>query len=133
MDIAVTSQSRKVVLAGRITAFLGALHLVICAVFSLSYVSGWVSGGLWFPANGLSALSPAAGAFWLTVGSFGLPLLTLGLLISWLGKRNVVPPAFVAWLLGGWGTVGALAFEPSPFLLIWAPAVVLLLAARRPA
>ncbi|MEU7894627.1 DUF6463 family protein [Nonomuraea sp. NPDC049152] len=130
MDVA-TAQRRKVVLAGRITAFLGAFHLVITTAFSMGHLSTWLSGGLWFPANGLSDLPPATGAFWLTFGSFGLPLLTLGFLIAWLGGRDVVPPAFVAWALGGWGTIGALAFEPSPFILIWMPAAVLLAARRR--
>ncbi|MFD1936438.1 MULTISPECIES: DUF6463 family protein [Nonomuraea] len=133
MDVAVTARRRLVVLGGRITAFLGAFHLVVTIALNVSHLPAWFSGGLWFPANGLSELPPAVGAFWLTIGSFGLPLLTLGLLVAWLGNRGVVPPAFVAWALGGWCTIGAVAFEPSPFILVWVPAVMLLRAAGRQA
>ncbi|WP_431899077.1 DUF6463 family protein [Nonomuraea sp. bgisy101] len=130
MDGAVTSQHRTVILAGRITVLLSMLHLVVTMAFNVRHLPAWFSGGLWFPADGLADPMPSLGAFWLTIGSFFLPLLVLGLLIAWLGRRAVIPPAFVAWLLGGWCTVGALAFEPSGFILLWVPAVMVLRAAR---
>lgn len=116
----------KVVLAGGIAAALGVLHLVSTLAMSMDYVPRWFTGQLWLPANGLSDLTPSQGAFWLTVGSFAVPLFTLGLLIGWLGRRGMVPPTFVALLLGGWGTLGAVLFEPSPFILTWIPAFMLL-------
>ncbi|GAA3470721.1 DUF6463 family protein [Nonomuraea roseola] len=127
------SPLRHVVLAGRIIAFLGLLHLVMTLAFNLHRLPAWLTLGLWFPANGLSELPPDAGAFWLTIGSFGLPLLLLGLLITWLGRRDVTPPAFAAWALGAWGTLLAVLFEPSPAILLWLPAALLLVAARRQA
>ncbi|GAA2389885.1 DUF6463 family protein [Nonomuraea africana] len=133
MTTNVLPRRRDVVLAGRITAFLGALHLVLTLAFNLQYLPAWFTGRLWFPANGLNELPPDVGAFWLTIGSFGLPLLLLGLLIGWLGRRDVTPPAFLAWTLGAWGTILALLFEPSPAILLWVPAVMLLVAARRQA
>ncbi|MGI5292031.1 DUF6463 family protein [Nonomuraea polychroma] len=126
-------RQRRVVLAGRIIAFLGVLHLVSTAVMSSGHVSGWFTGEMWFPANGPTDLAPGQGAFWLVVGSFGLPLTCLGLLVDWIGRRGSVPPSFVAWMIGGWGTLGAVILIPSPFILTWVPAVMLLLAARRAA
>ncbi|MEV0588621.1 hypothetical protein [Nonomuraea sp. NPDC050310] len=122
--------NRRVVLAGRVVAALGALHLAITGALNLGHLPAWFNGEMWLPANGLSDLTPAQGAFWLVVGSFAVPLLAMGLLIAWLGRAGLVPPAYVAWLLGGWGTVGALVLEPSPFLLTWVPAIMLLRAGR---
>ncbi|MFF5207389.1 DUF6463 family protein [Streptosporangium sp. NPDC000396] len=133
MDVSVTSRHRTVILAGRITVFLSMLHLVVTLAFNIRHLSTWFSGGLWFPANGLADPLPALGAFWLTIGSFSLPLLVLGLLIAWIGHRAVIPPAFVAWLIGGWCTIGAVAFQLSGFILLWVPAVMLLRAGRRKA
>ncbi|MGW5684329.1 DUF6463 family protein [Nonomuraea sp. NPDC003754] len=129
MDVSVTSPHRTVVLAGRIIAFLGVFHMAVTVALNIRYLPTWFSGGLWFPANGLGELPPALGGFWLTIGSFALPLFALGLLIDWTGRRGATPPAFVAWLLGVWGTIGALTFEPSPFVAVWVPAVMLLVAA----
>ncbi|MEU4703899.1 DUF6463 family protein [Nonomuraea dietziae] len=119
--------------AGQITAFLGALHLVSTTVMSMDHVPAWFAGQLWFPKNALTNLTPEQGAFWLTIGSFGLPLLSLGLLVGWLGRRGTLPPMFVAWMLGGWGTLGAALLEPTPFILTWVPAAMLLRAARKSA
>ncbi|GAA4078301.1 DUF6463 family protein [Actinomadura miaoliensis] len=117
--------------AGRVIALLGTLHLLTSAFYSREHVPGWATGDLWFPGKGPEDLSPSAGAFWLTVGSFGLPLLLLGLLIIWMDRHRIVPPAFLAWTIGAWCTLGGLLLMPSPFLLAWVPAAMLLIAARR--
>ncbi|RJL32097.1 hypothetical protein [Bailinhaonella thermotolerans] len=119
--------------AGRIIVFLGLLHLVTTALPNLGHVPSWLAGELWFPRHGIAELTPATGAFWLTLGSFAVPLSLVGALVLAMDRRGVVPPAFTGWTVGLWGTAGALLLEPSPFIVVWVPAAMLITAARRTA
>lgn len=111
---------------------LGVLHLVSTAVLSAKYVDAWVRGDLWLPEGGPTEISPAVGAFWLSLGSFGLPLLLLGGMVTWSASVGRTPPAYVGWGIAGWATICALILEPSPFILALVPAAMLIRAARRP-
>jgi hypothetical protein len=64
----------------------------------------------------LANMSPANSALWLSVDSFGVPLIVIGLLVSWLDRRGIAPPQFVAWTLGIWTLIDAviLLFTPVP-------------------
>ncbi|MEV2277635.1 DUF6463 family protein [Nocardiopsis sp. NPDC049922] len=123
---------RPVVIAGWCVTVLGVAHTVIGLLLTTTHVPGWFTGTLWAVGGSLAAPPPSLGAFWLTVGSFGVPLATLGLVIRWMGLRAIVPPTFVAWTLGVWCTVAGAMF-PSPFPLLWIPAVLLIVKARRAA
>ncbi|OLT28777.1 hypothetical protein BJF83_14170 [Nocardiopsis sp. CNR-923] len=123
---------RPVVVAGWCVTVLGVAHTVIGLLLTTTHVPGWFTGTLWAIGGSLAEPPPSLGAFWLTVGSFGVPVATLGLIIRWMGLRAIVPPAFVAWTLGVWCTVAGAMF-PSPFPLLWIPAVLLIVRARRAA
>lgn len=112
--------------AGRIIAFLGVFHLLTTSFFSFRYADAWFAGELWFPDGGLAELGPAGGAFWLTPGSFGVPLALVGLLVMWLDRQGIAPPAFLAWTLGAWVTFSAVIMEPAPWVLVWVPVAMLL-------
>ena len=111
---------------------LGALHLASTAVLSAQHMDAWVRGELWLPQSGPMEISPAVGAFWLFPGSFGLPLLLLGGMVTWSASIGRTPPAYVGWGIAGWATICALILEPSPFILALVPAAMLIRAARRP-
>ncbi|MEV0646751.1 DUF6463 family protein [Phytomonospora sp. NPDC050363] len=128
--------SRKVVWAGGILLALGVLHLASTLVISADHLPGWFARELWLSGESemsMSALPPEAGAFWLSLGSFGLPLLLLGALVVRLGRRGEAPPAYVGWGVGVWGALGAYLLEPTPFVLTLIPATLLLVAAYKTA
>lgn len=118
--------------AGLIIGFLGAVHLVWGFLLTAGRHAGsWFSGELWLPEAGIAEMDSTAGAFWMTTGSFGLPLIVVGMTVLWMDRRGIVPPAFIAWTLGGWSLVGAVILEPSPWILTWIPVGMLLTGIRR--
>ena len=88
----------------------------------------WFSGGLW--QDDLANMSPANSALWLSLDSFGVPLIVVGLVVLWLDRRGITPPPFIAWVLGIWTVLDAviLVLTPWPIMLV---AVGLLLAGAR--
>lgn len=116
-----------VVLAGRILVFLGTLHLVLLLARSAGRFDDWFGGAMWF-LQGEAFFEPsgAASAFWISLGSFALPLLLLGLLVSYLGKTGVPVPRSIGWGLALWGAVCAVVVVPTPMPLVLVPAVMLI-------
>jgi hypothetical protein len=126
----IVNGTRTVTLAGRILVSLGVLHLLLTLWLSRTYIGGWLAGSAWFPPGGVSELSPSVGAFWLTLGSFGLPQILLGGLVMRLARTGGTVPGYVGWGLAVWGVVCAAVFEPSPFITVLVPAIMLLRARR---
>jgi hypothetical protein len=60
----------------------------------------------------LASMSPAMSAYWLSVNSFGPPLILIGLKVLWLDHRGITPPPFIAWALGIWVVVGTVVIGP---------------------
>jgi hypothetical protein len=118
--------------AGGIFTVLGAAHLVLgLALLAPHHARAWATGELWLPEGALAEMSPAAGGFWMTVGSFGAPLLALGLTVLWLHRRGIAPPAFIGWIVLAWSVTAALVFEPAPWIAAVVGAVLLLAGTRR--
>ncbi len=78
------------------------------------------------PANAASLAD-----FWAYLGSFAVPLIVLGLLITRMARTGQEVPRYVGWTLGAWVLVSGWVLEPSGFLLGLVPAVLLLLAQRK--
>lgn len=118
--------------AGRILVFLGAGHTVLSlAMVAPDHAAAWFGARLWRPEEGILEMSPAMAAYWLTVGGFGIPLLTLGLTVLWMHRRGIVPPAFIGWILLAWTLVDAVVLLPSPWVLGVAASVLYLAGVRR--
>jgi hypothetical protein len=113
--------------AGRLIVFYGAAHLLgaLTVEGAARHAGAWFGGGLW--GDDLANMSPASSAYWLSVASFGVPLIVVGLVVLWMDRRGITPPPFVAWTLGIWTVVDAvvLLLTPWPVLLL---ANILLLA-----
>lgn len=109
--------------AGGILALIGAGHLTLGLLLSHAYFGDWLSLRLWghWWDDTLSVY-----AFWGNPAGFGLPLLLVGLLVAWMGRRDVVPPAFLAWTVLAWGGVCAVIAEPTPAPVVVVAAVLLL-------
>jgi Family of unknown function (DUF6463) len=116
--------------AGRIMMIQGVLHLVVTGLLSLGRMGGWLTGEAWLAPGGLPSTAPAVAAFWLTLGSFGLPLILLGAVVARLGRMGRTVPAPVAWGLAAWGVACAAVLEPSPVITAVIPAAMLLIAGR---
>ncbi|RRS00840.1 DUF6463 family protein [Glycomyces terrestris] len=118
--------------AGWTLTLLGAGHLVLgFALVAPAHAAAWAGGDLWLPGGTITDMPAAAGGFWLTIGSFGVPLLLLGLTVLWLDRRGVTPPMFVAWGIGAWSVVAGLIFEPAPWIVVTLGAVLLGAGVRR--
>ena len=100
--------------AGRLIVLVGAGHLLVALVlYARPHVGAWFRGELW--GEDLAAMSPAGAALWLTVDSFAVPLILVGLTVLWLDRQGIAPPAFLAWTVGIWAVVEAVeSFGPSP-------------------
>ncbi|NDL59507.1 DUF6463 family protein [Phytoactinopolyspora mesophila] len=96
-----------------------------------SHASAWFDGDGWH--TDATEMTHAQATLWYTVGSFGIPFLLLGLLILWLAYRGITPPSFIAWGIAAWAAVATAAGGPSPLLVLFVAAALLLLGAKRAA
>jgi uncharacterized protein DUF6463 len=116
--------------AGRLIVLVGAGHLLFAsALYARPHLGAWFSGALW--GEDLAAMSDAGVALWLTIDSFSVPLILVGLTILWLDRRGVTPPSFLGWTVGAWAVIEAVVFGPSPSWVLPVAAVLLLVGGRR--
>jgi hypothetical protein len=73
--------------------FYGAAHTLgaLTVEGAAAYAGEWFSRGLW--GASLSDMTPATSAYWLSVNSFGPPVLLLGLTVLWLDRRGRHAPS----------------------------------------
>jgi hypothetical protein len=113
--------------AGWLFVFYGTAHTLgaLTVEKAARHAGAWFSGALWH--DDFATMSAANSAYWFSLGSFGFPLIIIGLMVLWLDRRGITPPAFIGWSIGIWNAVDAviLAWTPWPIILV---AVVLLLA-----
>ncbi|BCM72083.1 MULTISPECIES: DUF6463 family protein [Streptomyces] len=117
--------------AGWIITLCGTAHtLGALTVEKAAHHAGtWFSGGLWH--EDLADMSPAGSAYWLSLDSFGIPLVLIGLTVLWLDRRGITPPAFIAWTLGVWTVVDAVILPFTPWPLFVLACALLLTGIRR--
>ncbi len=98
--------------AGRLIVLYGAAHTVGALVIegAAEYAGAWSRRELW--SDDLSDMSPAMSAYWLSLNSFGPPMVLLGLTVLWLHRRGVTPPLFIAWTLTAWVVLGVFVVGP---------------------
>lgn len=110
--------------AGWLAVVGGSFHLVITP---LQRSGAWsiVAGEGVVNTVTLKPSTPAelavAEAFWLTPGSFAVPLLLLGAFVVWSSRRGQRVPGWLGWGIGAWGAVVATMLPASPawlFLLV---------------
>lgn len=113
-----------VIVAGGIMVFQGAFHGLSGLITNSGHWPAWLAGGV---SSNLAGRDPVAAAFWLSWGSFGLPLALLGAVVIGFGRAGRVPPLYlpIGYLI--WGVVGGL-MAPSPLLTVLIPGALLLIA-----
>ncbi|CAM5377703.1 Integral membrane protein OS=Streptomyces lavendulae subsp. lavendulae OX=58340 GN=SLAV_03615 PE=4 SV=1 [Streptomyces lavendulae subsp. lavendulae] len=117
--------------AGRSTVAIGAAHLVYFSLKTRSHWGGWACGAL----HGRAAIDDPAnaasvGGFWSLPGSFAVPLILLGLLVSRMARTGQEPPGYLAWTPAARVLLCTAVLEPSGFPLGIVPVALLLLARR---
>ncbi|MFD9858864.1 DUF6463 family protein [Streptomyces alboflavus] len=117
--------------AGWIITLYGTAHTVgaLTVEKAARHAGTWFSGGLW--DEDLADMSPAGSAYWLSLDSFGIPLVLIGLTVLWLDRRGIIPPAFIAWTLGAWTLVDAVILPLTPWPLFLLACALLLIGTRR--
>jgi hypothetical protein len=119
--------------AGRLIVLYGTAHTLgaLAVEGAARHAGTWFSGELW--GADLATMSPAMSAYWLSVNSFGPPLVLVGLTVLWLHRRATTPPPFIAWSLVGWVVLGVVVAGPGvgQDVLLLVAAGLLLVAARR--
>ncbi|WP_084964864.1 DUF6463 family protein [Thermoactinospora rubra] len=117
--------------AGWIMVLYGAAHTLgaLTVEGAARHAGAWFSGQLW--GEDLAAMSPANSAYWLSLASFGPPLILIGLMVVWLNRRGIAPPPFIAWTLGILTVVDAVIMVLTPWPILLLANVLLLAGARR--
>jgi hypothetical protein len=117
--------------AGRLMVFYGAAHTLGALIVegAADHMDAWFSGELW--RDDLADMSQANSAYWLSLASFGIPLILLGLTVMWLDRRGITPPSFIAWALGIWTIVDAVVLMLTPWPIMLLATILLLAGSRR--
>jgi hypothetical protein len=117
--------------AGVLIVIYGAAHTLgaLTVLSAGQYAGSWFSGALW--RDDLASMSPANSAYWLSLNSFGIPLIIVGALVVWLDGRGVTPPSFVGWALTLFSVVGAVVLVMTPWPLLLTASALLVVQARR--
>ena len=118
---------------GWLIVLYGTAHTLgaLTAEGAARHAGTWFGGQLW--GENLADMSPAMSAYWLSVNSFGPPLIVIGLTVLWLNRRDITPPPFIAWSLGTWAVVDSVLSGPGvgQGLIILVASGLLLAGARR--
>ena len=93
------------------------------------HAGAWFGGELW--GDDLANMSPDNSALWLSLNSFGVPLIVVGLTVLWLDRRSVTPPPFIAWTLLIWTVVDAVVLVLTPWPILLLASGLLLAGTRR--
>ncbi|MEV6770085.1 DUF6463 family protein [Nocardia sp. NPDC051030] len=131
MTTKASNSARSVVWSGRLVTLLGTGHTIGALILTRHYFNDWASGDLWDSSLDLHSPQPILGAFFVSILSFGIPLLLFGLAISWIGHQGLIPPPYVAWALAAWITICVALGGLSPLPLAFISVATLLIAAHR--
>ncbi|MFC6100212.1 DUF6463 family protein [Olivibacter domesticus] len=118
--------------AGWMLVSICLLHFVFWSVVSYHSWGAWISGALWDHVDPETlAAFELNFEFWALPGSFMIPLLLLGLLITRAAQMRDRLPRYLGWSLLLWVLICSIILEPSGFPLGLIPAVMLIMAHKK--
>ncbi|MFI5780781.1 DUF6463 family protein [Nocardia sp. NPDC051570] len=117
--------------AGWIFVLCGIGHTIgaLTVDHAARYAGAWFGGALWH--DDLAAMSSANSAYWLSVDSFGPPLVLLGLTVVWLDRRGITPPPFIGWALLIWTVIDTVVLPLTPWPIFLLATILLLVGTYR--
>ncbi|RDI42778.1 DUF6463 family protein [Nocardia mexicana] len=109
---------RSTQIAGWIAIAFGAIHTLVAPIdtrdtWSLVFSEGWWNTFTLDKATTLAQLERSE-TFWLTLGSFGVPILLLGCHLVWSARHHHRVPGWIGWLLVIWSLLLITAVPASP-------------------
>ncbi len=117
--------------AGRLIIAIALVHIAFFVAVSWDYLPGWFAGDLWAVPELGAPMSSSEGHFWALLGSFAIPLLLLGGLVTSFAREGRALPGYVTWGIAAWVVACTYVLEPSGFPLGLVPAALLIAAQRR--
>jgi Family of unknown function (DUF6463) len=128
---------RLTMAAGWITAVFGAIHVVVAPlegrpreIWSQAIDDGWWNTFTLDKATTIAQLERSE-TLWVSVGSWGVPILVLGCYIVWSTRRRHRVPGWIGWIMLAWGLVFATALPGSPAWLFIVSGGLIVLGDRR--
>lgn len=113
-----SSGSRLTEAAGWIAATFGTVHLAVAPLDTRGVWSQVVSDGWWnaFTLDRATSLAEfeRSEAFWVTLGSFGAPMLALGSYVVWSARHGHRVPRWLGWTVFAWSVPLVSALPASP-------------------
>lgn len=110
--------------AGWIAVAFGAAHVVVAPLDMRDTLSEAVADGWWntFTLDRATTIAQfeRSDTFWVTLGSFGVPVLALGCFLVWSTRRRHRVPGWLGWIILAWSLLMVTAVPASP---AWALAV----------
>jgi hypothetical protein len=122
---------------GWIALVFGAVHVVVAPLESRSrdVWSQAVDEGWWntFTLDESTTLAEfeRSETFWVTLGSWGVPLLVLGCYVVWSARQRHRVPGWIGWIMLAWGVPFVTALPGSPGWLILLSGGLIALGDRR--
>ncbi|WP_162458353.1 DUF6463 family protein [Pseudactinotalea terrae] len=121
--------------AGWVAASLGAVHVVV-APWDAREIWSSVAADRWWNAFTLDRATTLAElkrseAFWVSMGSFGAPMLILGAYLLWSVRQRRRVPAWVGVALLVWGLPFVVVLPASPGWAIPVTGILVVLGDRR--
>lgn len=108
--------------AGWTAIALGAVHTVVAPYENREQWKRAIDDGWWRSFSLTRAKTVPelrrSEAFWVSAGSFGVPMLALGSYIVWSSRNGQRVPRWLGWTLVAWGVPTATALPGSPAWVI---------------
>lgn len=115
--IAKTIGARASKAAGWLAIAFGCVHVVVAPLDQRHIWSQVVADGLWntftLEPTTLSQIQRSE-AFWVTVGSFGVPMLAFGCYVVWSTRQHRRVPGWIGWMVLAWGLFFVTVLPASP-------------------
>lgn len=104
--------------AGWLSLGIGVVHGVVAPLVRAGVWSQVIAEGVWNTVTLKTSIALAAfersEGFWLTLGSFGVPLTAFGAYVVWSTRQRHRVPGWLGWILVAWGTTFVVVLPVSP-------------------
>jgi hypothetical protein len=120
---------------GWIALVFGAAHVIIAPLERRDVLSDAADEGWWnsFTLEESTSLAEfeRSDTFWVTLGSWGVPVLIIGCYVVWAARQGQRVPGWIGWILLAWSVPFVTALPASPGWLFAVSGALIVLGDRR--